>query len=320
VSVKPATTAVGADDGTDGDTRFAMLATVFGGDATTLDNGAGDAIEVIFVSTGAPGSVYPRLHLRVDGSRPLRLVERHLGGSAPDALVCTQIRVELLAGATLDHYRLQDCATQALWFDTVTASVGANANYRLRQLMAGAATARSTASVMLAGSAASFDWHGVAAIHQRQTADLLVRVVHQAAATRTAQLFRGIAADQAHIGFDADIQVHSAAAGSRVRQSLRGLIDGKGAAVNLRPRLTIHTDDIQASHGATSGQLDEHLLFYLLSRGLEPETARALLKWAFLGDALAAIDIVPLRREAERAAAGHLAGQMADGVVAGLLA
>jgi len=304
----PAT--AGGDETIDPDTRFATLARLFGTDTATLDNHSGDAIEVVFVFTGAPGTVYPRLQVCIDGSRPLRLVERHLGAPAADAMVCTQVQIELQAGATLDHYRLQDCGDQALWLDTLTARIGAQAQYRIRQLMAGGATARSTASVELAGAGAHFDWRGLAASHRRQVADLLVRVRHLAPGTRTEQLFRGIAGDQSRIGFDADVQVHAEAAGARVRQSLRGLIDGKGASMNLRPRLTINTDDIQASHGATTGQLDDNLLFYLLSRGLDPDTARTLLKWAFLGDALAAIDIPPLRREAERAAAGHLVGQI----------
>jgi Fe-S cluster assembly protein SufD len=91
-----------------------------------------------------------------------------------------------------------------------------------------------------------------------------------------------------------------------VLQSLRGLIDGKGAEVNLRPRLTINTDDIQAAHGATTGRLDEDLLFYLLSRGLAAASARSLLKWAFLSETLGAVGPQALRRAAESAVAARL--------------
>jgi Fe-S cluster assembly protein SufD len=93
-----------------------------------------------------------------------------------------------------------------------------------------------------------------------------------------------------------------------VQQSLRGLVDGPGAEIDLRPGLRIHTDEVQARHGATSGQLDENLLFYLLSRGLDRASARALLKWAFLGEVLAHIQVPALRQAAEQAAAGQLSG------------
>ena len=38
-----------------------------------------------------------------------------------------------------------------------------------------------------------------------------------------------------------------------------------------RPQLEIYNDDVECSHGATVGQLDENALFYLKSRGLSHE-------------------------------------------------
>ena len=87
---------------------------------------------------------------------------------------------------------------------------------------------------------------------------------------------------------------------------MKGLIEGKGAEIDLRPQLEINTHEVRAAHGASTGRLDENLLFYLLSRGLDRQDARALLKWAFLGDVLRTIDVPDLRAEAERLAAGQL--------------
>ena len=94
------------------------------------------------------------------------------------------------------------------------------------------------------------------------------------------------------------------------------MIEGAGAEIDLRPRLEIGTDEVQAQHGATTGRLDENLLFYLLSRGIDRKTARALLKWAFLSDVLREIELPQLRLEAERGAAGQLPDIMAIGALA----
>jgi Fe-S cluster assembly scaffold protein SufB len=48
------------------------------------------------------------------------------------------------------------------------------------------------------------------------------------------------------------------------------------------------------------------MLFYLLSRGLDVDKARQLLKWAFLEDVVAKIDVAELRREIEQSLAGQL--------------
>jgi Fe-S cluster assembly protein SufD len=65
---------------------------------------------------------------------------------------------------------------------------------------------------------------------------------------------------------------------------------------------------VRCSHGATAGKLDDDMLFYLLSRGLSPQVAQRLLKWAFLEDVVSKIEIPDLRRHIEHV----LAGQMAD--------
>jgi len=74
----------------------------------------------------------------------------------------------------------------------------------------------------------------------------------------------------------------------------------------VRPQLEIYTDEVRCSHGATVGKLDESMLFYLLSRGLEPEVAQRLLKWAFLEDVVAKIEVAELRRQIEERLAQQL--------------
>jgi Fe-S cluster assembly protein SufD len=59
-------------------------------------------------------------------------------------------------------------------------------------------------------------------------------------------------------------------------------------------------------HGAATGDLVEQMLFYLLTRGLERDTATALLTYAFAGDVVAQLRLAPLRRYAEARVLGSL--------------
>ena len=63
---------------------------------------------------------------------------------------------------------------------------------------------------------------------------------------------------------------------------------------------------MRAKHGATTGKLDEQMLFYLLSRGIERATAQALLQWAFIEDAVSQIAPAALRREVEKLVSAQL--------------
>jgi Fe-S cluster assembly protein SufD len=94
--------------------------------------------------------------------------------------------------------------------------------------------------------------------------------------------------------------VHPGAPKSESQQSSRTLLLSGQAEIDARPQLEILTDDVKCSHGATTGQLDENMLFYLLSRGLDPSAARAVLIHAFLGDMLARLGLEPLRLELEQ--------------------
>jgi len=141
-----------------------------------------------------------------------------------------------------------------------------------------------------------------------QIQDTYALVEHAAPQARTEQIFRGIAAGRARVAFNGKIVVGKGAHGTDSRQSLRGLLAGPEAEIDVRPQLEIYTDDVRCSHGATAGKLDENMLFYLLARGLDRATAQRLLKWAFLEDVVAKIEVPELRRQIEQ----RLAGQMPE--------
>ena len=114
------------------------------------------------------------------------------------------------------------------------------------------------------------------------------------------QVLRGIARDRGRVAWRSRVEVAATAKRSAAEQSLKGLLAGQGAEIDLRPQLEIHTDEVRASHGATTGALDENMRFYLLSRGLDPETARGVLEWSFLADAISRIGDTQLRQLAEQ--------------------
>ena len=70
----------------------------------------------------------------------------------------------------------------------------------------------------------------------------------------------------------------------------RALLLSRDAVADAKPELEIFADDVVCAHGATVGELDETLLFYLKSRGIPKAQAQAMLIKAFLGDALEQID------------------------------
>jgi len=102
-----------------------------------------------------------------------------------------------------------------------------------------------------------------------------------------------------HIG--RGIVVNAGAAQTESQQSCRGLLLSTTAEIDTRPQLQIHADEVKCSHGATTGRLDPDMLFYMLSRGLDRETAQSLLVYAFLADVLTDMSVPSARSAIEDA-------------------
>ena len=249
---------------------------------------------------------HPAFIIEVGAGAKLRLVERHLG--AGDALTNLWLQLRLAPGARVEHSRLLQPASGARHFETLQLRLDAGAALHLVQLTTGGAATRSTALVDLAGADATLRWHAAMLGAGQQAHDAYVRVTHDAPGARTEQAYRGIAADRSRIAFNGHMRVTARARGANSDQTLRSLLAGPAAEANARPQLEIDTDDVRASHGATVGKLDDDMLFYLLSRGLAPEAAQSLLKWAFVSDVLAKLPDAALRARFETAIAPLLPG------------
>ncbi len=90
--------------------------------------------------------------------------------------------------------------------------------------------------------------------------------------------------------FDGLIRVDKEARYTSVRQHSQAILLNNGAFMYAKPQLEIYIDELEASHGATTGQLDEAALFYLRSRGISLEEARKTLIVAFATEMIEAVE------------------------------
>ena len=273
-----------------------------------LPGNADAKIEAVFIAStgGANGTSYPRVQVHVGRGARLCFVERHLSEGAAEAAVNAAVDVALAHGAVMEHSREQRVADAASCFDTLVAHIGESARYALKTVVLGGQTSRSTMFIKLAGRAARCDLSAACVANGIQTHDIFAEIEHAAPETVTRELFRGIGTGRGKLAFNGKIIVRENAHESDSVQSLKSLLTGNGAEAAARPQLEIYTDRVRAAHGATTGKLDEQMLFYLLSRGIERQTAQALLQWAFIEDAVSHVTPSALREDVERAVVKRL--------------
>ena len=109
------------------------------------------------------------------------------------------------------------------------------------------------------------------------------------------ELYKGIIDEKGQGVFNGKIFVRKDAQKTNAYQSNKNILLSDDASMNTKPQLEIFADDVKCSHGTTTGQLDEEALFYLRSRGIGEDNAKAFLNTAFAGDVIQKIAFEPLR-------------------------
>ena len=99
--------------------------------------------------------------------------------------------------------------------------------------------------------------------------------------------------------FNGKIFVRQDAQKTNAFQSNKNVLLSDKATINTKPQLEIWADDVKCSHGCTTGQLDLEALFYLQSRGIQKDKARAMLLRAFASDVLENINNEAIKNHLE---------------------
>jgi len=120
--------------------------------------------------------------------------------------------------------------------------------------------------------------------------DLKVTVRHRAERSISRQYFSGIVASDARSSFEGRIVVAPDAQMTKAFQENHNIVMGDSATAHTSPQLEIYADDVECSHGATVGKLDENEQFYMRSRGIPESEAKVLQMISFLSPALSHLE------------------------------
>lgn len=86
-----------------------------------------------------------------------------------------------------------------------------------------------------------------------------------------------IATEKAKLAYSVSGSIKKGKEFSKCRQSNKGIMLSENSEILVEPKLFIDEYNVEASHGAAIGQMDELQLYYLLSRGLTENEAKSLI-------------------------------------------
>ena len=139
-------------------------------------------------------------------------------------------------------------------------------------------------TVSLDAPGASLDLAGLFLCLGSEKVSINVNVRHNNGSCTSRQLFKGLAAGSARAAFDGLIYVAPGAGKTKAAQECHSLLLSADAVVEARPQLEIYADDVECSHGATTGYLNPQERFYMQSRGIPEAEARTLQMISFLSE------------------------------------
>lgn len=189
-------------------------------------------------------------------------------------------------GGRFNYYKLQNDAGKSLEVWNSTIRQADDSHVDTFTLTAGGEVVRNNFQIEINGERCESHFHGLYLLHGRTLADNHTVVDHQKPNSFSNELYKGILDDRSKGVFNGKIFVRPHAQKTNAYQSNRNMLLSDAASVNTKPQLEIWADDVKCSHGCTTGQLDEEALFYLRSRGLANETAKAMLLYAFAAETM----------------------------------
>lgn len=274
------------------DAPLAALNTASFDDGVVIRLAAGTVLEEplhlisVGVAVDRPVAFHPRLLLVLEDGAQATVVESHAGVVEQPYLSNAVAEVHLGRNAVLRHYKVQDEAPLCFHLGLCGVRVAEGARYESALVQVGARLGRQETRVVLAGRNAECRLDGAYVGDGDQVLDNVTVVEHCSPAGKSRQLWKGVLDGKARGIYQGKVQVARAAQKTDAHQLSKALLLSPGAEMDGKPELEIFADDVKCGHGATVGELDEHQLFYLESRGIDREEARRLLIEAFVTDVL----------------------------------
>lgn len=274
------------------------LAMMQGGAALKIDERkkVGKPIHLIFVATsGEASSVASRLFFDIGAGAEVEFIESHV--SLHDVSCQTNLMTEVLVGdwAKVRHVKFTSDHKESVHLSNVVGKLGKESDYGLFQVTLDGGVTRNQIAIRYDGDEAKADISGVALLSGKSHADMTLVMDHAALGCESRELFKTVLDDEGRAVFQGKVIVQPGAQKTDGEMMSKALLLSESAEFDSKPELEIYADDVLCGHGATTGQIDEDLLFYLKARGVSDAEARSLLIQAFVGEGLEIIENDTLR-------------------------
>lgn len=164
----------------------------------------------------------------------------------------------------------------------ITANIGQNARFSAYFADFIVGKCKGDITVNLNKEGASCDWHLASLSEKKDNKEFNVSVYHNSANTYAQLDNYGVCRDEGKLIFSGICKIVNGSHGSKAHQNAKIMVFDEKSDGVAKPILKIDENDIEASHAAVVGKINDEHIFYLTSRGLSEEEAKRLITLGYL--------------------------------------
>lgn len=282
---------------------FSLLNDAFFNDGLFISLSKGavlkDEIYIRFITdpSKAHQVFYPRLFVFADRDSEMNLVEFNLGEGPLNVLTASTVELFCAENSKINYCKIQKESKFGFHLANIRALLERNSRFHSHSIVLSGSLVRNNINVYLGDEGAECVLNGLYLSNGQEVIDNHTKIEHLKPHTTSRELYKGILNGKATAVFNGSILVHANAQKTDAFQTNKNLLLSQDCHIHTKPGLKIFANDVKCKHGATVGQMDQDVLFYLRSRGIPKEEAKKLLIYAFASEIIDQIQIQTLQSQ-----------------------
>jgi Fe-S cluster assembly protein SufD len=255
----------------------------------------GVTIEAPFVNyywtSGARSAVFPHTLVIAEDNAEVGVVDVFFSESdRNEALNVAVGNIHAGPGARVFRKVVQDWNEATVSFQLDTTVAERDAQVKNIAVNIGAERARFEGQTRIEGAGAEVKMYSLTVGEETQEFDQRTHQTHNAPNAVSDLLYKNALLDKSRSIFSGLIKVAEGAQQTDAYQTNRNLLLDPTAEANALPGLEILANDVKCSHGATTGNVDEDELFYMMSRGIPRRVALQLMVFGFFEEIITQVN------------------------------
>ncbi len=242
-------------------------------------------------TSGTRAAVFPHTLVIAEDNAKASVVDIFFSeNEANEALSIAVSNIHAGSGANIFRKVVQDWNEATTSFQLDTTVAGRDANVKNLAVNIGAERARFENQVRIEGAGAHVKMYSLSVAEETQEFDQRTFQTHNAPNAVSDLLYKNALLDKSRTIFSGLIKVAEGAQQTDAYQTNRNLLLDPTAEANALPGLEILANDVKCSHGATTGNVDEDELFYMMSRGIPKRVAMQLMVFGFFEEVIEKVE------------------------------